>query len=168
MELYPASGEGLPACPVHSGSLVRRYRAYGPDGPAVYPQCVPANEEEPHLLVWAEPPTARAAPSNVSVLSLPELGVLDDAMHGMTVTESAANRSKGPETVKSQRKAILLKLGARNMAQAVGIAVHERLVEHGPPRSRPRAVGAALEPSGHEVAGKHLVDGLSALDQLGR
>jgi DNA-binding NarL/FixJ family response regulator len=73
--------------------------------------------------------------SDVSVLSLPELGVLDDAMHGMTVTESAANRSKGPETVKTQRKAILLKLGARNMAHAAGIAVREKLVQRGTPGS---------------------------------
>ena len=29
--------------------------------------------------------------------------------------------AKGPETVKTQRRSILLKLGARNMAQAVGM-----------------------------------------------
>ncbi len=47
--------------------------------------------------------------------------MLEDASNGMTVNETAANRSKSPETVKSQRRSILLKLGARNMAQAVGM-----------------------------------------------
>jgi DNA-binding CsgD family transcriptional regulator len=47
--------------------------------------------------------------------------VLEDASVGMTVIESAVHRSKSPETVKSQRRSILLKLGARNMAQAVGM-----------------------------------------------
>jgi DNA-binding NarL/FixJ family response regulator len=50
-----------------------------------------------------------------------ERGVLVDAANGMTVIETAASRSKSPETVKSQRRSILLKLGARNMAQAVGM-----------------------------------------------
>jgi DNA-binding CsgD family transcriptional regulator len=132
MELDPAAGEGLPACPAHLGSLVRRYRAYGPNGPGVYPQCVPG-DDEPHLLAWEDLSKTSATCGEPSGLSLTELGVLDDAMRGMTVSESAANRSKGPETVKTQRKAILLKLGARNMAQAVGIAVREKLVERGAP-----------------------------------
>lgn len=134
MDLNPDAALGLPACLVHPGSRVRHYRAYGPEGPGVYPQCVPA-DDEPHLLAWAERASAVAPRHEPSCLSLPELGVLDDAMHGMTVTESAANRSKGPETVKTQRKAILLKLGARNMAQAAAIAVQEKLVERGAPGS---------------------------------
>jgi DNA-binding CsgD family transcriptional regulator len=59
--------------------------------------------------------------SETSVLSPSEYDVLEDASVGMTVGESAVHRSKSPETVKSQRRAVLLKLGARNMAQAVGM-----------------------------------------------
>jgi DNA-binding CsgD family transcriptional regulator len=115
----------LPACPEHPRSLVRRYRAYGPGGPGVYPQCVPLDGDEPHLLAWPQHSSGLAMRDSASSLSESELEVLVDAAHGMTVHESAAHRSKGPETVKSQRKAILLKVGARNMAQAVGMIVRQ-------------------------------------------
>jgi DNA-binding NarL/FixJ family response regulator len=47
--------------------------------------------------------------------------VLDDAANGLTVKQSAVSRCKGSETIKSQRRSVLLKLGARNMAQAVAM-----------------------------------------------
>jgi DNA-binding CsgD family transcriptional regulator len=110
-----------PVCALHPGSLVRRYRTHGPSGPGVYPQCVPSDGNQPHLLSWTDIRTAPAPRSDTSGLSISERGVLDDAASGMTVIETAASRSKSPETVKTQRRSILLKLGARNMAQAVGM-----------------------------------------------
>ncbi len=37
----------LPTCPMHPGSLIRRYRTHGPNGPGVYPQCVPTGDAGP-------------------------------------------------------------------------------------------------------------------------
>lgn len=111
----------LPTCAAHPGSLVRRYRTHGPNGPGVYPQCVPEGEDRPHLLSWPGMLRTPASRSDTTMLSPSEYRVLEDASHGMTVIETATNRSKSPETVKSQRRSILLKLGARNMAQAVGM-----------------------------------------------
>ncbi len=110
-----------PECQIHPGSLVRRYRTHGPSGPGVYPQCVPADGDQPHLLAWTNVQNTPAPRTDTSGLSLSERGVLTDAANGMTVIETAASRSKSPETVKTQRRSILLKLGARNMAQAVGM-----------------------------------------------
>jgi DNA-binding CsgD family transcriptional regulator len=115
------TGLALPTCSAHPGSTVRRYRTHGPNGPGVYPQCVPANGEHPHLLAWPGMTKTVVTGSETSVLSPSEYDVLEDASVGMTVGESAIHRSKSPETVKSQRRSVLLKLGARNMAQAVGM-----------------------------------------------
>jgi DNA-binding CsgD family transcriptional regulator len=111
----------VPTCATHPGSTVRRYRASGPNGPGVYPQCVPRNGEAAHLLEWEE--VERPLPGEVetSRLSTSEASILMDAANGLTVKESASLRQKGPETVKSQRRSVLLKLGARNMAQAVAM-----------------------------------------------
>jgi DNA-binding NarL/FixJ family response regulator len=111
----------LPTCEAHPGSLIRRYRTHGPNGPGVYPQCVPARDGAPHLLSWARAERPVALRNDTAALSPSEHRVLEDASNGMTVNETASNRSKSPETVKSQRRSILLKLGARNMAQAVGM-----------------------------------------------
>jgi DNA-binding CsgD family transcriptional regulator len=111
----------LPTCLAHPGSLIRRYRTHGPNGPGVYPQCLPAGDGAPHLLAWPQTEHAAAAKADTAALSPSEHRVLEDASHGMTVNETATNRAKSPETVKSQRRSILLKLGARNMAQAVGM-----------------------------------------------
>jgi len=56
-------------------------------------------------------------------LSATELEVLRDAAAGLTTAETAIKRYTSRETVKSQRKAILIKLSARNMTHAVAIAV---------------------------------------------
>jgi DNA-binding NarL/FixJ family response regulator len=115
----------LPSCDIHPDSIVRRYRSHGPKGPGIYPQCVPGGDEQPHLLDWT-PMRARVERANPQQdLSPSELGVLRDAAVGMTSNESARSRSKSSETVKSQRKSILMKLGARNMAQAVAVGVRE-------------------------------------------
>jgi DNA-binding CsgD family transcriptional regulator len=121
IEQRPSGFEAMPECTIHPGSLVRRYRSHGPNGPGVYPQCVPSDGDRPHMLVWPETAAAPPVRSSISGLSLSERGVLIDASNGMTVIETAASRSKSPETVKTQRRSILLKLGARNMAQAVGM-----------------------------------------------
>ncbi|MEO9175425.1 MAG: helix-turn-helix transcriptional regulator [Gaiellales bacterium] len=121
----------LPTCPAHPGSLIRRYRTHGPNGPGVYPQCVPAGDGAAHLLAWPNAQRTTQSMADTTALSLSERQVLDDAAHGMTVNETALNRSKSPETVKSQRRSILLKLGARNMAQAVGMMSGDaHAVEH--------------------------------------
>jgi DNA-binding CsgD family transcriptional regulator len=120
-ESHGHANAGSPKCTIHPGSLVRRYRTHGPSGPGVYPQCVPADGDQPHLLAWTDAQSAPAPRADTSDLSLSERGVLIDAANGMTVIETAASRSKSPETVKTQRRSILLKLGARNMAQAVGM-----------------------------------------------
>jgi DNA-binding CsgD family transcriptional regulator len=125
----------VPHCPTHPDSHVRRYRANGPGGPGVYPQCVPSDGSTPHLLSWDE---QRSAPSSgmteiqvsndmasSSVLSPSELQVLCAAANGLTSIESGRRLSKGVETVKTQRHQILLKLGARNITQAVCIATEQ-------------------------------------------
>jgi DNA-binding CsgD family transcriptional regulator len=127
-----------PTCSLHPDAPFRRYRSQGPNGPAVYPQCVPGGGEQPHLLSWPgsrSVPAQRAddrrvSPSHVdmSALSQSERGVLDDAANGMSVIETAVSRSKRPETVKTQRRSILLKLGARNMVHAVAMMMSERLI----------------------------------------
>lgn len=111
-----------PRCPAHPGSLVRRYRSHGPSGPGVYPQCVPLDGQDAHLLAWPEPACKLGTHPDLATLTPGELEVLLDAGRGMTVIESASHRSKSPETIKSQRKSIALKLDARNMTHAVGIA----------------------------------------------
>jgi DNA-binding CsgD family transcriptional regulator len=120
-DLHSHPTTASPQCQIHPGSLVRRYRTHGPSGPGVYPQCVPTDGDQPHLLAWTSVPRAPTPRADTSGLSMSERGVLVDAANGMTVIETAASRSKSPETVKSQRRSILLKLGARNIAQAVGM-----------------------------------------------
>jgi DNA-binding NarL/FixJ family response regulator len=114
----------LPVCDEHPDSLVRRYRGVGPGGPGVYPQCVPSHGA-PHLLAWPEAAPVREPLVEVHALSPSERVVLDDAGLGLTVGETARKRQKGVETVKSQRRSILLKLGARNMAHAVAMVLLE-------------------------------------------
>jgi DNA-binding CsgD family transcriptional regulator len=117
-------------CALHPGSQVRRYRGRGPNGPGVYPQCIPRDGSQPHLLSWEE---ARrdshglrhsyvAHDAAFAALSPSELDVLSAAAHGMTTTESARHLGKGTETVKTQRRQVILKLGARNIANAVALA----------------------------------------------
>jgi DNA-binding CsgD family transcriptional regulator len=58
-----------------------------------------------------------------------EFDVLCLAADGHTAGSSAAVRGRGEETVKSQRKSLLAKLGAVNMTEAVAIAFREGLLE---------------------------------------
>jgi DNA-binding CsgD family transcriptional regulator len=127
-----------PTCSLHPDAPFRRYRTQGPNGPGVYPQCVPGGGEQSHLLSWADSrgvPAPRAddrgaSPPLVDMpgLSQSERGVLGDAANGMSVIETATSRSKSPETVKTQRRSILLKLGARNMPHAVAMMMSERQI----------------------------------------
>jgi DNA-binding CsgD family transcriptional regulator len=119
----PGGGHASPTCPIHPGSAVRRFRATGVNGPGVYPQCVPGDGSQPHLLTWSDVHVAPAFRAVTPGLSPSELEVLADAAHGMTVIETATMRSKSPETVKTQRCSIILKMGARNIAHAVGMAI---------------------------------------------
>jgi len=94
---------------------------------------------EPRTLPTLETPLTHDACAPVCPahphLSAVELAVLRDAAEGMTMVESASHRVKSIETVKTQRKSLLLKLGARNMTHAVAIASSSGLIEIAP---RPR------------------------------
>ncbi len=127
-----------PHCDLHPNGHVRRYRTVGPTGPGVYPQCVPADGAPPHLLSWEPRPSTSSEPhgsgSEVgvtvdaadSLLSPNELLVICAAANGRTSFETSVLLGKSIETVKTQRHQILLKLGARNITQAVCLAT-----EHG-------------------------------------
>jgi DNA-binding CsgD family transcriptional regulator len=132
MQHHPSTGavdlRSLPTCAAHPNSIVRRFRTHGPNGPGIYPQCVPGGREPAHLLAWM-PLRAQVEVPAMPELTPSELAVLWDAAAGMTSSECASKRHKSTETVKSQRKAILMKLGARNMAQAVAVGVRESLIE---------------------------------------
>lgn len=140
-----------PRCATHPDSNVRRFRATGPGGPGVYPQCMPIDGSPPHLLTWSDDRTVgdstgleisishRLAAS--SVLSPSELQVLCAAANGLTSIESGGRLGKGVETIKTQRHQILLKLGARNITQAVCIATEQGFLEVD--RERGRSLHAA-------------------------
>ena len=84
--------------------------------------------DEPHLLRWEQARHDAGEQLATAQLSRSELDVLEDAANGLTARQSASNRSKSSETVKSQRSSVLAKLGARNIVQAVAITVHERQI----------------------------------------
>jgi DNA-binding CsgD family transcriptional regulator len=118
-------------CPEHPHSRIRRCRTIGPAGRGIYPECVPADGSPPHVLTWEEVAAddrrmlreVRIAESDAGTLLSPnELIVLCAAANGLTAAETAAKLGKGTQTVKTQRGQALLKLGARNTAQAVCIA----------------------------------------------
>jgi DNA-binding CsgD family transcriptional regulator len=111
----------MPVCRAHPGSTVRRYRTNGIAGPGVYPQCVPADGGQTHLLAWPGIELDDEPNEDSRDLTSCELAVLTDAAAGLTTLETAHKRAKGVETVKTQRRSILLKLGARNMTHAVGL-----------------------------------------------
>ncbi|MEO9174961.1 MAG: helix-turn-helix domain-containing protein [Gaiellales bacterium] len=123
----------LPRCRVHPGAPIRRYRTPGVKESVTYLQCIPQNRADAHMIAWPDDPDS--TPDRHG-LSSSELGILVHAAAGMTVLESAARRRRSAETVKSQRRSILAKLDARNMAQAVAIAVRDGLIET--PASRQR------------------------------
>jgi DNA-binding CsgD family transcriptional regulator len=134
-------------CPEHPLSRVRRARVAGPRGRGIYPECVPADGSEPHVLTWdqvaaGERPALRevriAEGYAPALLTPSELLVLCAAANGLTAAETAARLGKGTQTVKTQRGQALLKLGARNTAQAVCIAT-----ERGILTAAPRALVAA-------------------------
>jgi DNA-binding CsgD family transcriptional regulator len=57
-----------------------------------------------------------------------ERDILWQAAHGMTYREMAARRYCHPQIVKTEASALLAKLGARSMTQAVYIAVMDGLI----------------------------------------
>ena len=129
-------------CPHHPWGRIRPYRTSGPRGHGIYQQCVPANGEAPHLLEVQDPRLGRihrggetllrGAVRIVEGIETPltpsELDVLCAAANGLTSGETAHSLVKGEATVKTQRRQILLKLGARNIAHAVCIATEDGLV----------------------------------------
>lgn len=124
----------MPTCLTHLGSIVRMFRTNGPNGAGAYPQCVPAHGQ-PHLLAWAD---ALLVPelvaTHLTAITPSEYLVLMDAANGMSVAASAASQFKGQETVKSQRRSIMMKFGANNMTHAVGMAVKDGLIDSESPQ----------------------------------
>jgi DNA-binding NarL/FixJ family response regulator len=92
----------------------------GPDPSSHRRDDARAHGDDPHLLIWEH---AAAGSPAAADLSSSELEVLRDAANGLTTRQSAESRSKSTETVKSQRTAVLAKLGARNMVQAVAMTI---------------------------------------------
>lgn len=137
-------------CPHHPWGRVRPYRTSGPRGRGIYQQCVPANGDAPHLLEVQDPRLGRVHRGGEtqlrgevhlmhgvhSVLTPSELEVLCAAANGLTAGETAHSLVKGEATVKTQRRQILLKLGARNIAHAVCIATEDGIVRCSDPRER--------------------------------
>lgn len=134
-------------CPVHPWGRVRPYRTTGPRGLGIYSQCVPANGDAPHLVEVQDPRLDRCHRSESqlrgdvrlvdgapSVLTPSELGVLCAAANGLTAGQTAHSLMKGEATVKTQRRQILAKLGARNIAHAVCIATEHGIVRCADPR----------------------------------
>jgi DNA-binding CsgD family transcriptional regulator len=113
-----------PACSDHPGSLIRRYRTRGPNGPGIYLQCVPRDGRQPHLVGWPE----LRAPDGQGGLSHAELEVLLDAAEGLTMTETAARRGRRTQTIKTQRASMLRKLHARNVPHAVALGMRTGLI----------------------------------------
>jgi DNA-binding CsgD family transcriptional regulator len=128
-------------CPEHPHAHVRRARVVGRRGRGVYPECVPTDGSEPHVLTWeqaviGQPPVLRevriAEDHERALLSPSELLVLCAAANGLTAAETADRLGKGTQTVKTQRGQALLKLGARNTAQAVCIATERGILTAAP------------------------------------
>jgi DNA-binding CsgD family transcriptional regulator len=154
----PSDTLALPSCSDHPGSRVRRYRSHGPQGPGVYLQCIPGGSEQPHLLSWADAAASPPARNQRVSLALTrhEREVLNDAGEGLTVRESAKHRGKSSETVKTQRKRIMIKLGARNITQAVAIALADghlasrKVASSRAPTQHARYVRCSLSKDGSE------------------
>jgi DNA-binding CsgD family transcriptional regulator len=144
-------------CPAHPWSRIRPNRTSGPRGVGIYSQCVPADGSAPHLLEVQDPRASRFQRSETllrgavkivedtpTVLSPSELEVLCAAANGLTSGETAHSLMKGEATVKTQRRQILAKLGARNIAHAVCIATEDGLVRCADPRDEAQAGELAL------------------------
>jgi DNA-binding NarL/FixJ family response regulator len=127
-------------CALHPDAPLRRFRADGPAGRAVYLFCVGGGrlhpvagqpvEEEPEEPPSAQPPS-ELTPEDAArrfALTPSELDALRLAVRGLTVNETAEQLHKGVETVRSQRNRVILKLGARNMTHAACRAVAYGLV----------------------------------------
>jgi DNA-binding CsgD family transcriptional regulator len=133
-------------CPKHPEAAVRRFLADGELGRGLYAFCIPAGgamhplgpvpdeppaetgDRLPHLGRPGLRPGRSERDRLFDSLSPPELDVLAAAARGLTVSETAHELQKSPQTVKSQRNAVILKLGARNMTHAVCMAAERGLV----------------------------------------
>lgn len=65
-------------------------------------------------------------------LSVREYEVLDAAARGKGVRETGRDLYLSPDTVKSHRRRVLQRLGARNMTEAVALAVAAGLLSNPP------------------------------------
>jgi DNA-binding NarL/FixJ family response regulator len=65
-----------------------------------------------------------------------EMDVLVGAALGETAAETAKRRERSEETVKTERRVVLAKLGARNMANAIALAFDHGLLRPRTPEER--------------------------------
>jgi DNA-binding CsgD family transcriptional regulator len=117
-----------PGCAIHAGSFVRRQWVLGPSGGGIYRVCTPGGDEEPHVLPSLGVESVLSLSDDRSGLTPGELDVLEDAANGLTVNESASARRTSCDAVKSRRRSILRKLGARTMTHAVGMTLEHGLL----------------------------------------
>jgi DNA-binding NarL/FixJ family response regulator len=87
-----------------------------------------------------------------AMLTPSQLIVLVAAANGLTAAETARMLRRGTQTVKTQRGQTLLKLGARNMAHAVHIAVTVGVITRAPAGQTTRPVVLAHDGTGCRAA----------------
>lgn len=73
-------------------------------------------------------PREEDLPDTTEALSAPERAVLICAAGGRTVEETSRELYRSPLTIKHHRKAIIAKLGAANMREAVAIAIRRGVI----------------------------------------
>ena len=84
-------------------------------------RCLPAKRAGRVLLELARTELPERLVHRQERLTESELTVLRAAADGLTVVETARLLSYSPETIKSKRRQVIAKAGARNMAQAVHV-----------------------------------------------
>lgn len=66
---------------------------------------------------------------STQILTASELRVLEQASRGLSLSESGAETFHSFQTVKSLRKYVMQKLGARNITHAVAIAYQQGILD---------------------------------------
>lgn len=56
--------------------------------------------------------------------------VLELAADGLTVAEAAAQLRRSPATIETERRALMVRLGARNITHAVAIGYRRGIIGH--------------------------------------
>ena len=129
-------------CPEHPGAPIRRRLGRDSQRPTVELLCSPQNGDRPHLLSSTEPQRRTRARPVVSDVTAADCDLLVDAATGLTIVESASKRGASVDSVKAQRRTLMVKLDARNMTHAIAVAMSQGLISR-PPRGAGRSDPAA-------------------------